>query len=199
MYESHQPQQEKEAKTAPPLAVGQMYVFTLSAQIPATGERVRGQYVVIGRDEPDALRRLRYHVDFSSYGRLELRAEKAKPAVHCTYLTVRAPESEPDYVTVTEDGTVGHMTRTNQAANKHAFAIGVAATLNAVDEAHAHRKMGRVLMDMGNGRESQARLFEGSVIHVERCGAKTLHAMPVFSDVYPRARFVSGGGIGSAR
>lgn len=178
--------------------LGQLYLVRTSARRRDTQEVVKSVYVLTATSQEDAERVLRYQGDMDGFDRWAItEIARIKPNLHLVSMRIFPSADEPTFVE--RDGQTVHYSRTNQAPNRNAFAVGIAGVLLGLDGEHALRKLGSYLSRRGLDDNVVSPLVGESAIHVEEMGEGSRETMPRIIEHWNRLHVVSGGAVGSAR
>lgn len=187
------------AVTTPQQAVlGMLYIADVRLVRFATGEKVKHRLLLVGCEQQDIERKLRWVFDAREFSEFSLTGvEKVREKVHFLSTVVTAESRQPEPVV-----QVGERTQTvtqgrtaSEPYDPHLYAVGITTTMLAKDEAHALRKVGSALIASATEGQSHsaASLSNESQIRVERIPKSSGYAKPRdVSNESNRAHIVRG-------
>lgn len=177
---------------------GMLYVVDVRMQAIATGERLKHRLLLVGCEESDIERKLRWIFDQTVYSNLIVTGiEKVREKVHYLSTTI-IQETAPSTPNIERaDGTtpVPQAKQSIEKYDPHLFAVGITTTMLAKDREHALRKVGNALVASATQGESHsaAKLSDDSTITVEQIAKSSGYALPRdVSKESNRARMVRG-------
>lgn len=178
--------------------IGMLYLVDVRLVRAATGEKIKHRLLLVGCEQQDIERKLRWIFDAREFSEFSLGGvEKVREKVHflSTVLTPAAAASGPVVEAGERTAAVPQAKTTIEQYDPHLFAVGVTTTMLAKDEAHALRKVGSALIASATeGRShSAASLSDESQIRVERIPKSSGYAKPRdVSNESNRAHLVRG-------
>ena len=162
--------------------IGLLYIVDVRMVARGSGEKIKHKLLVVGSEQPDIERKLRWMFDVAKYREFSIKSiEKVREKVHFLSTTI-TQEREPGASIKRPDGTVP-VVQQSELQEKYdpiLYAVGITTTMLAKDETHALRKVGRALIAQGTEGQSHsgAALSEESMIQLEVIPKRSGYAMP---------------------
>ena len=169
--------------TAPSSVVGMLYIVDVHLVNRSTQEQVKHKILIVGGEQSDIERKLRWVFDASTYSGFVIKSvDKVRDKVHFLSSVIQQPAPATPPV-VERDGRselVAQAKPTSERYDPNLYAVGITTTMLAKDEQHAIRKVANALMASATegASHSGARLGDDSTVVVERIAKSSGYAMP---------------------
>ncbi len=163
--------------------LGMLYVVEVRMVDKSSREKIKQCLLVVGGEERDIDRKVRWIVDSSRYREVSITGiEKIRDKVHVLH-TVVERESPTDAPVIDRGERTERVPQAKsviQAEQPKLFAIGVTTTMMGLDSTHALRKVGHAILSHTTPGKSHAgaTLSEDSTIQVEQIPFSSGFARP---------------------
>lgn len=163
--------------------LGMLYVVEVRLVNRTTCEKHKHKLLVVGCEESDIERKMRWMFDKSTYKEMSITSvEKVREKVH--FLSTVITQPEPAVGQVIERDERSQFVKQQQMSiepyDPKLFVIGLATTMLAKDEQHALRKVGHALVSHATEGKSHsgASLSDDSTLTIEQISKSSGYAMP---------------------
>ena len=170
------------AERSAPL-LGMLYLVDVRLRVRQTGEIIKHRLLLVGCEEADIERKMRWLFDSTKYSELSIKGtEKVREKVH--YLSTTIEQDDPVPKKVIDRGDHQDVVLQNRTTiepyDPHLYAVGLSTTMIGKDEKHALRKVARALLATATDGESHsaAALSDDSTLTIEQIPFSSGYAKP---------------------
>jgi hypothetical protein len=179
------------------LVLGMLYIVDLRMVKRSTGEKIKHKILMVGSEEADIEKKLKWAFDFSEYSEFSIKSiEKVREKIHIITTSITQEKAPINAVVETNEGSkvIPHQSAQIEQVEMKRFAIGITTTMTALDQDHALRRVAGALVNSTvEHSKGGAKLSEDSVVLIEEVGFSSGYAMPRdVSNEVNRANFVRG-------
>lgn len=169
--------------TSDAAVLGLLYIVDVRMVARGSGEKIKHKLLVVGSEQADIERKLRWMFDVSKYREFSIKSiEKVREKIHFLSTTITQDNEPVEANIVRPDGTVPVIEQSalQERYDPVLYAIGITTTMLGKDETHALRKVGRALIAHATEGQSHtgASLSEDSTISIEAIPKRSGYALP---------------------
>ena len=174
---------KKAVKDDPPWLLGMLYLIDVRVSVLSTREIMKHHMLVIGGEEADIERKLRWMFDVTKYTDIRITScVRIREKMHILRTTLLKESTEPDAVIkrLNDVQNVFQPTQVASSENGKFWAVGLSTTMHGFDEGHCIRKIARALAEAYAPIKNKDApvLSENSTLLIEEISEPSGFAMP---------------------